>query len=293
MYTMTTALSPVFDSVLHVQNILFLKRDNFTDNDEIKYAIMRYGAVVTGMHYHDEYYYNGTYYYDGDDASDHAVTIVGWDDNYSKDNFKNTPQENGAWIVRNSWGPDWDDDGYFYVSYYDTQLALNVGDDYSYTFVLNDTLKFNRNYQYDIGAMAWNFYLDNSRIFYKNVFTATDSEVLGGVSTYFKELTNWTVSIYVNDVLRTMKNGISPAGYWTILLDDAIHLECGDVFDVVFNCSCDVEKIYLPTVSAGNVNQMNLMENVSLFSGDGREWKDLYEYSSIACIKAFTITDDI
>ena len=293
VYNDHSALSPVFDSVLHVQNILFLKRDNFTDNDEIKYAIMRYGAVGTGMHYHDEYYYNGTYYYDGDLAADHAVTIVGWDDNYSKDNFINTPHENGAWIVRNSWGPDWDDDGYFYVSYYDTQLALNVGDDYSYTFVLNDTLKFNRNYQYEIGAMAWNFYLDNSRIFYKNVFTATDSEVLGGVSTYFKELTNWTVSVYVNDVLKTVKNGISPAGYWTILLDDAIHLECGDVFDVVFNCSCDVEKIYLPTVNEGNVNHMNLVENVSFFSGDGRVWNDLYNYSSIACIKAFTITDDI
>ena len=37
---------------------------------------------------------------------DHAVCIIGWDDNYSKDNFNTNykPQNNGAWIVKNSWG---------------------------------------------------------------------------------------------------------------------------------------------------------------------------------------------
>ena len=36
----------------------------------------------------------------------HAVCIIGWDDNYSKDNFNTNykPQNNGAWIVKNSWG---------------------------------------------------------------------------------------------------------------------------------------------------------------------------------------------
>ena len=37
---------------------------------------------------------------------DHAVCIIGWDDNYSKDNFNTNykPKNNGAWIVKNSWG---------------------------------------------------------------------------------------------------------------------------------------------------------------------------------------------
>ena len=37
---------------------------------------------------------------------DHAVTIIGWDDNYSKDNFNTNqqPTTNGAWIIKNSWG---------------------------------------------------------------------------------------------------------------------------------------------------------------------------------------------
>ena len=36
--------------------------------------------------------------------SNHAVSIIGWNDDYSKDEFKATPKNNGAWIVRNSWG---------------------------------------------------------------------------------------------------------------------------------------------------------------------------------------------
>ena len=52
-------------------------------------------------------------------VSDHAITIVGWDDNFSKDNFKedNKPVHDGAYIVLNSWGEEFGDSGYFYISY--------------------------------------------------------------------------------------------------------------------------------------------------------------------------------
>ncbi len=45
--------------------------------------------------------------------TDHAVGLVGWDDNYS------TQCGNGAWIVKNSWGPSQNDGGYFYIGYDD------------------------------------------------------------------------------------------------------------------------------------------------------------------------------
>ena len=58
-----SVLSPILNSILHIQNILFLKRDNYTDNDAIKTAIMKYGAVGTSIYFDSYYLKNGTDYY--------------------------------------------------------------------------------------------------------------------------------------------------------------------------------------------------------------------------------------
>ena len=45
-------------------------------------------------------------YCDVPEIANHEVCIVGWDDTYSRDKFKDGtgPQRDGAWIVKNSWG---------------------------------------------------------------------------------------------------------------------------------------------------------------------------------------------
>lgn len=57
-------------------------------------------------------------------SKNHAVTIVGWDDNFPASSFLegHQPPADGAWIVRNSWGKDYGKDGYFYLSYYDKTI---------------------------------------------------------------------------------------------------------------------------------------------------------------------------
>ena len=82
-YIINTYLSPLMKSLMHVQNIIFLSRSNYTDNDAIKQAILNYGAVYTTL------YATGVknQYYSGTSNPDHSVVIVGWDDNYSKSNF--------------------------------------------------------------------------------------------------------------------------------------------------------------------------------------------------------------
>ena len=205
-----STLSPLLNSIMHVQNVLLLGRNNYTDNNAIKEALMKYGAVATGIYYDYNYLRGYSYnYYGSYTYGNHAVTIVGWDDNYSKDNFYGSPAGNGAWIVKNSWNTDWGNDGFFYVSYYDKVFA-KVGDPAaSYTFILNDTIKYDKNYQYDIAGKTDYFYNSSSSVWYKNVFTSTDNEILSGVSTYFEKLTDWTVSIVVNNESKLNQSGTS------------------------------------------------------------------------------------
>ena len=297
-----STLSPLLDSFMHVQNIQFLKRESYTDNDAIKEALMKYGAVGTGIYYDDSYRYGNSYYYYGSSYGNHAVTIVGWDDNYSRNNFYSMPQGNGAWIAKNSWGSEWGKDGYFYVSYYDTVFA-KVGDEAgSYTFILNDTIKLDKNYQYDIAGMTDYFYNSSSTVWYKNIFTATDNEFIAAASTYFEKATNWDLSVYVNNVLKANKTGFSKAGYYTIYLDNFVPLKIGDVFEIVFKINVDGEAGF-PISESFSLNKQVYSINTSFLSYDGVNWKDLYDlkwdysthsYSSqVACIKAFSVLDAI
>ena len=64
----------------------------------------------------------------------HTVTIVGWDDNYDKNkiNAKNSegeivhPSNNGAYLVLNSWGEEWGESGYFWISYDDAYVEVGL-----------------------------------------------------------------------------------------------------------------------------------------------------------------------
>jgi len=77
----------------------------------IKNAVQTYGPVSTGMTVYDDLYgyTSGCYEPTGSVEGGHAVLIVGWDDSMCSGQ--------GAWIVKNSWGKDWGENGYFYIRY--------------------------------------------------------------------------------------------------------------------------------------------------------------------------------
>lgn len=108
---------------------------------EVKNHIKNYGAIYASIKIASteedfneedlkEYFNSETnaLYYNGEELSDHSIAIVGWDDNYSKDNFAegNKPEKDGAYIALNSWGNQWGNNGYFYISYEDVLVEQNM-----------------------------------------------------------------------------------------------------------------------------------------------------------------------
>lgn len=300
-YNAKSLLSPLLDSWVHVQNIEVFIRKDYNDNDAIKRAIMNYGAVSTSAKWTSSCIKGKTYYYSGSASADHAVVIVGWDDNFSKSNFRTQPEGDGAWIIKNSWGSSGGDNGFYYVSYYDTRFA-QPGAYVSYAFILNDTMRYDKNYQYDIQGKTDYFFKDSNVAWYKNKFNATDDEYLSAVSTYFEKDTSWDLSIFVNDELKLTQSGFSSSSYSTINLNELIPLKKGDIFEVMFKIKVS-KNVGIPISEDISLNHLTYGENISFVSFDGENWTDFYElegsfpdhtyYSQVACIKAFTILNKV
>jgi predicted outer membrane repeat protein len=113
--------------------------------DAIKEALQT-GPVVTAMTALDDltYYTGGCYNAQTTASINHAVLIVGWDDNACGSG-------QGAWIVKNSWGPFWGVSGFFYIKY----GCCNIGS-YSYqmTYIPSTVLV---RLESPNGGEAWNY----------------------------------------------------------------------------------------------------------------------------------------
>ena len=112
-----------------------LNRNKKTISKMIKEQLMNNGAVTASITFDQTDYDNDTYtfflptYCIQNNSVSHEVTIIGWDDNFPKEKFKRhtyvsygtfadiEPKEDGAWIVLNSWGDEYGDNGIFYLSY--------------------------------------------------------------------------------------------------------------------------------------------------------------------------------
>lgn len=294
----------------HMQNVVFIPaRNGLMDNDNIKQAVMTYGAIDTGICWNESYYYSNNYtYYDNNpndsvNSANHDVCIVGWDDNFDKSKFQTPPANNGAFIVRNSWGPNWGDSGYFYVSYYDYSIANDVSAAFEQA---EPTTNYQNIYQYDpLGPTSSTGYNDNTGWF-ANIFTARSStEVLNAASWYFLA-PNSTYSLYVylnptdpikptSGILQSTTTGtVSLPGYHTIILAQPIQLAAGQKFAVVVKLTTPgcIYPIPIEKPFSGFSSKATANPGESFISHGGTSWSDKtsYDPNTNVCLKAFTST---
>lgn len=86
----------------------------------IKQALLEHGPVTTGIYAGPAFraYSSGVFNISEGTGKDvnHAVTIVGWDDNLG----------GGCWIVRNSWGRGWGEGGYMNITYHTSKVGYSA-----------------------------------------------------------------------------------------------------------------------------------------------------------------------
>lgn len=282
----------------HLTNVLYIPdRKDSLDNELIKYALMEYGAVQTSI-YSNQIYYNSitsAHYYNGQLGTDHAVSIIGWDDNYSRTNFRVTPPGDGAFIVKNSWGTNWGQAGYFYVSYYDT----NVGKANA-VYMAEDTEKYDNVYQYDPLGMTDRIGYDGSDTgWFANVFeSGYKEEILQGVGFFVTEDNSdyevFVVTDYVGDLnnRKSVARGqLEFAGYHTVEFP-AEQIDVGNKFAVIVKITSSVGGYQIPLemLNSGYTSNARAGNGQSFMGYNGYSWTDVNQVypNTNVTLKAFT-----
>lgn len=157
-----------------------------TDNyiNEVKQAVYNNGSVLTLANWNYLYIKGNSMNSINSNARDnlnHAVVIVGWDDNYDKSNFLQKPKNNGAFLVRNSWGTN--DHGYYWVSYEDKSIVP--------TYTIQDyekTASNERIYNLEEGALCPTVTINKKTAGFVNIFSLNGKEQLDKISFYTSDV---------------------------------------------------------------------------------------------------------
>ena len=294
--------SDMFVSDYNLVSATLLDSNN---NDDIKKSIMDYGAVAAQMYYTNDalrYTEDGgcNHYQKKQTGVNHGIAIVGWDDNYDKSNFKTTPVDNGAWLVKNSWGPDTNDEGFFWLSYYDKSICDFM------EIVAKPAGDYDNNYQYD--GITCTAAISNMQSAYgANIFTANGYETVKGCGMFtFSSTSNEiTVSLYTgldnesnptSGTLRESQTFVSNReGYYTIDFDGEYKVSPGEKFSIVVKYYNYSGVAMIPYESRTSLEySYGTQAGQSFYLLSGGKWTDVASTTNRGNIpiKAFTVNDD-
>ena len=298
---------------------------NMANVNYVKRAIMENGGVTSYYNADSEYsnseanrieYYHYTY---KDTYVNHAITLVGWDDSIPKEKFSivdsegntHTPSSDGAWLIKNSWGTYYGDNGYMWISYEDKTICNAT----ACVYEIAPKSDYTHNYQHDGASIFGNFAAFKAKD-YANVFT-----VKGNNSQYIKAVsmgvespnTSYSIQIYKNPTEDMPESGTALLseslegkttfpGYYTIPLAEPVKVDVGDTFSVVIkfdeitSMSSGInQKVYVG--GGGTSFAVNDCGENESYVKIGDAYKDVYEYGEYSvnqsnlCIKAFTVDE--
>ena len=213
-----------------------------TDPDSIKKAIMENGGVYSAyahapsclssdrLSYYMPDIYNGSY-------TGHAIEIVGWNNNYPTRNFNGTinrvPSNKGAWLVKNSWGENNSEGGYFWISYEDKFI---FSDKYRPSYAIKSVVEINDNIrleQNEIFGSTYEFgYVERDEITYINQFDFSSEYNTLDKVVFETRSKNADYSIYY--VPSVDKTPVQDKTQWVKLFEDTLDYEgyhCADIED--------------------------------------------------------------
>lgn len=262
------------------------------------------------MYYMDSAYHNpdtGGYSYPQKRGINHVVVIVGWDDTYSKENFCEASgvTSDGAWIAKNSWGPQWGENGYFYLSYEDKNISGLV------SAKAADRPEYENNYFYD-GSSGLQTIVLSPKQSVANIFMVKagkgKNEILGEVNvSTFSENGNYSIQVYTD--LKDHQNPVSGtpayekpiacyqpfAGVKTVKIPE-VPLLSGTEYSVVVTNTGDEKLKFCCETNAGYNGWVSCEAGVGkgqgFFGTTTGNWSDLYSAFATPRIKAHTKTTD-
>ena len=278
----------------------------------VKRAVCDGHAIYLSLNFYEDDAYNpstNAIYSETDYGSNHAVVIVGYDDDYPAENFNTSPGRNGAWLIKNSWGVNEGDNGFYWVSYYD-----NTIDEMQY-FDETPAEMHDHLYSYDDCGVNGQFGISedgDTCTYISNEFTAEENGFITDVMLNCCVLDDeYEITVYTDvadaDVptsgeAHTAATGtMDHVGYQTITLAEPVHIDEGETFAIVakingekgYHIACEHSFTYRGepvgysdfsnnlTNSRGLITEDKILktfaENQSFFSSDGQNWTDLYE----------------
>lgn len=291
-------------AVKHLQEAQILPEKDY---EQMKQWIYQYGGVHSCIYVSDSGIDGSSYYsmdtnayaYQGSESVNHDITIIGWDDDYPKENFTVPVSENGAFLCMNSWGEEFGEDGCFWVSYEDTTIGI-----YSIVYSRIESVEnYDKIYQSDLCGWLGTLGFDSSSAYMANVYTPEQDEQIEAVGFYaVGAQTSYRVYVIPQftgeeslEVGECLAAGVlENEGYYTISLNQPVSLQQGQPFAVmVYLDTPDSSRpiaIEFATGTEDGGRNVDVSDGQGYISHSGKHWNrtENSEWNCNVCLKAYT-----